>query len=94
MAPDWKDKFRTWLGTAKEVLYGLTVHELARELGKDRNQLNNMFLLMIFGDMAGLPFFPPYYSLRLLPYIIPSLETWKRSILREKDITDIIAVDI
>jgi hypothetical protein len=32
--------------------------------------------------------------MRLLPYIIPSLETWKRSLLREKDLTDFVAMDI
>jgi hypothetical protein len=32
--------------------------------------------------------------MRLLPHIIPSLETWKRRVLREKDLTDFIAQDI
>jgi len=41
-----------------------------------------------------LPLLPPYYSLRLLPYIIPSIEKWKRSLLREKDLTDFVAADI
>jgi hypothetical protein len=32
--------------------------------------------------------------LRLLPHIIPSLETWKRRVLREKDLTDFVAHDL
>jgi hypothetical protein len=51
-------------------------------------------MLIVFGDLVGLPLLPPYYSMRLLPYIIPSLETWKRSILREKDMTDFASIDI
>jgi len=42
----------------------------------------------------GLPLLPPYYSMRLLPYILPSIEKWKRSILREKDLTDFVSADI
>ena len=34
------------------------------------------------------------YSLRLLPYIVSSIEKWKGTLLREKDLTDFIAADI
>ena len=33
-------------------------------------------------------------SLRPLPYVIPSIEKWKRTLLREKDLTDVGAPDI
>jgi hypothetical protein len=42
--------------------------------------------------MLGLPLLPPYYTLRLLPYVIPSLERWKRVLLRERDWTDLIGL--
>jgi len=42
----------------------------------------------------GLPILPPYYSMKLLPYIIPSVKKWKRSLLREKDLTDFASIDI
>jgi len=51
-------------------------------------------MLSAFGDLVGLPLLPPYYSLRLLPYIVSSIEKWKRRLLREKDLTDFIAADI
>jgi hypothetical protein len=34
--------------------------------------------------MLGIPILPPYYGLRLLPFVAPQIETWKRSILRER----------
>jgi len=37
---------------------------------------------------------PPYYSMRLLPYIVPSVEKWKRSLLRERDLTDFVGTDL
>jgi hypothetical protein len=78
----------------KEILYGMTIHEMDLELKKERGNLDHLFMLVVFGDLIGLPLLPPYYSMRLLPYIIPSLETWKRSVLREKDLTDFVSVDI
>ncbi|MEW6266574.1 MAG: hypothetical protein AB1641_26180 [Thermodesulfobacteriota bacterium] len=93
--------FARLLGQAKglpkvlrEFMYGLTVHELNLELKKERGKLDHLFMLIVFGDLVGLPLLPPYYSMRLLPYIIPSLAKWKRSLLREKDLTDIVAKDL
>jgi len=37
---------------------------------------------------------PPYYAMRLLPYILPIIETWKRSLLRERDLTDFVSTDL
>ncbi|MGA2518662.1 MAG: hypothetical protein ABSG44_19230 [Thermodesulfobacteriota bacterium] len=78
----------------REILYGMTVHEMNLELRRDRESLDCLFMLMVFGDLLGLPLLPPYYSMRLLPYILPSIEKWKRSILREKDLTDFVSADI
>jgi hypothetical protein len=78
----------------KEILYGMTVHEMDLELKKERGNLDHLFMLVVFGDLVGLPLLPPYYSMRLLPFIIPSLQTWKRSVLREKDLTDFVSADL
>jgi hypothetical protein len=77
-----------------EVMYGLLLHESVLVMKKERGHLDNLFMLVIFGDMIGLPLLPPYYSLRLLPHIIPSLKTWRRRVLREKDVTDFVAHDL
>lgn len=77
-----------------EVMYGLLLHEPVLVMKKERGHLDNLFMLVIFGDMIGLPLLPPYYSLRVLPYIMPSLKTWRRRVLREKDVTDFVAHDL
>ena len=78
--------------TFREILYGMTVHEMDLDLRRERGSLDHLFMLVVFGDLVGLPLLPPYYSMRLLPYIIPSIETWKRSLLREKDLTDFVSI--
>ena len=78
----------------REIIYGLIFHEIVLVTKKERGHLDNLFMLVIFGDLIGLPLLPPYYSLRLLPHFIPSLEAWKRRILRERDLTDFVAHDL
>ena len=51
-----------------------------------RAALNKLFMLGVFGDMLGVPVLPPYYGLRLLPFVLPELGLWKRSVLREREL--------
>jgi hypothetical protein len=85
---------RGYLKVLKEIMYGFTIHEMDLEFRKERGSLDHLFMLVVFGDLVGLPLLPPYYSMRLLPYIVPSIEKWKRTILREKDLTDFVGTDI
>jgi hypothetical protein len=90
LASKWKNSLKV----LREILYGMTIHEMDLELKKERGHLDHLFILVVFGDLVGLPLLPPYYSMRLLPFIIPTIGTWKRSLLREKDLTDFVAADI
>ena len=82
------------LQVIREVFYGMTVYDWVRELEKARNEHNRLFTMMVFGDLIGVPILPPYYTLRLIPYIVPNLESWRRSMLRERDLTDLIDQEI
>jgi hypothetical protein len=75
---------------AKEMIYGMAAHDTARFALKTRGSMEHLFILITMGDMIGVPILPPYYSLRLLPYVVPNIASWKRRMLREKDISDAI----
>ena len=102
---NWKDsvrslisffisKYRSCGETLRGIFYGMTLHEMDLELKKEKSQANSLFMLIVFGDLLGLPILPPYYSMRLLPYIIPNLENWRRSLLRERDLSDLSSMDL
>ncbi len=76
---------------ASDMLYGATVYDMVRDLHKQRSELERLFVLTVFGDLLGVPILPPYYALRLLLYVVPQISTWKRRMLREKDLTDALA---
>ena len=72
----------------RQVIYGMAIHDQVRSLARQRGTLEHLFVLISFGDLLGVPILPPYYSLRLLPYVVPQIATWKRRMLREKDVSD------
>jgi len=74
----------------KEVLYGMAIHDQVRALNRQRASLEHLFVLISFGDLLGVPILPPYYSMRLLPFIVPLINNWRRRMLRERDVTDAI----
>jgi hypothetical protein len=76
------------------MFYGMTIYDWVREFEKQRAELERFFVLVVFGDILGIPILPPYYALRLLPFTVPRLETWKRSVLRERDLTELFDSEI
>lgn len=72
----------------KEVMYGMASHDMTRYAIRTRASMEHLFILVTMGDLLGVPILPPYYSMRLLPYVVPQIATWKRRMLREKDLTD------
>ena len=72
----------------REFFYGLYAYEFERQALELRGELESAFMLITVGDMLGVPVIPPIYSLRVLPYLVPSIASWKRRVLRERDLAD------
>ena len=96
-----KDRLAQWKGLARrvaivvgQILYGATVFEMVRDLKKERAQIERLFVVVVFGDLLGVPVLPPYYTLRLLPYVMPNITGWRHSMLRERDLTDLCDQEI
>ena len=79
---------KSFLQTAREFFYGLTAYEFEEHALEMRGSLETLFMAITFGDMLGLPIIPPYYSLRILPYVVPNIKTWKRRVSREREFSD------
>ena len=81
---------KSLLENLKSVLYGMAGHDMARYALKTRGSMEHLFILITMGDLLGIPILPPYYSLRLLPFIVPLINNWRRRMLRERDLLDAI----
>jgi hypothetical protein len=85
---DQKLPRRNILQSIREFLFGMVGLEIAEHALEMRASVESLFMLATVGDMLGIPVIPPYYSLRLLPYVVPHIATWKRRVLREREFTD------
>jgi hypothetical protein len=90
----WQQKVRELATMIGQMLYGMTVYEMVRDLNKERGMIERLFILVVFGDLLGVPLLPPYYALRLLPHVVPNIQGWRHSMLRERDLTDLCDQEI
>jgi hypothetical protein len=88
------NRFLKFFKALGDILYGASVYEMVRDLRKERSHLEHLFILVVFGDILGIPILPPYYTLHLLPYVMPNFMGWKRSLLRERDLSDLCDQEI
>jgi hypothetical protein len=72
----------------RDFMYGMMGYEFARHALETRSSLETIFMVSVVGDMVGVPVIPPYYSLRLLPFVVPEVSTWRRRVLREREFTE------
>ena len=79
-----RERLRVLRHAAGQVFYGMTAFEFVQHTNHMRHEQNVALMVLTFGDMIGIPVMPPYYALRLLPYVVPEIETWKRQVLRER----------
>ncbi len=82
------------LQSAREFFFGMTGYDFSRHALEMRADVESLFMLATFGDLVGVPILPPYYGLRLLPYVVPGVSGWKRRLLREKDVTEMHDFDL
>ncbi len=72
----------------KGALYGMAAHGHVTAALRTRMYLEHLFMFITLGDMLGVPVIPPYYSLKILPYAVPNIKSWKQRVFRERDFTD------
>lgn len=80
--------FKDRLQDLRAFLYGMTGYEFEQHAVELRSSMETLFMAVTFGDMLGLPIVPPYYALRLLPYVVPNISSWKRRVSRERELSD------
>ena len=76
------------LGTAlRDFIIGAALMEFQKVAREERTARQDLFLVVTFGDFIGVPILPSPYALRLLPHVVPNLESWKKRVVRKRDLT-------
>jgi hypothetical protein len=79
--------FRRFRKGLRDFIFGAALMEFTKVAREERTARQDLFLLLTFGDRLGVPILPSPYSLRLFPYVFPHLESWKKRMVRKRDLT-------
>jgi len=79
-----------FLQSIRDFIYGFFLHGMASEVYERKGALEDVFTLLFLGETIGVPVFPSFYSLRLVPYYTGRFLRWKREVLKPKDLLDIL----
>ena len=82
---DSEDGVRREWTAVKDFLYGLTGYSFVHHSREMKQDAEALFLVVTLGDLVGVPIMPPVHALRLLPYVVPEIEKWKRQLARQKE---------
>jgi hypothetical protein len=74
----------------KDFLYGFFLHGMVSGVHEEKRELEDVFMLFIVGEMIGVPVFPGFYHLRLVPYYAARFPRWKEKTLKPRDLLDIL----
>jgi hypothetical protein len=81
----FEDSVRRKWTAVKDFLYGLTGYSFVHHSLEMKHDAEALFLVVTLGDLVGVPIMPPVHALRLLPYVVPEIEKWKRQLARRKE---------
>lgn len=73
------------LQSMKHFLYGLTGYPFVHHAFEMKRETESIFMVLTLGELVGIPVMPPIYTLRLLPYLAPDVQKWKRQLARRKE---------
>jgi hypothetical protein len=69
----------------RQFWYGLTGYQFVRHALEMRHEAEALFMVVTMGDLLGVPILPPFYSLRLVPYVVPGMPAWKRRMAARRE---------
>jgi hypothetical protein len=78
----------------RAFLYGMIGYEFEAHAVEIRSSMQSLFMVVTFGDLVGLPVIPSYYAMRLLPFVVPNIATWKHRVLREHEFAENPELDL
>ena len=81
-----KIKYNQPFTTVSDFLDALFRDSATKIIRKEAFDLNDSFLLLLFGELLGLPNPFSYYALQLLPFLADEIEGWERRILGRRSI--------
>jgi len=74
----------------RDLFFGLFFYGLYQQVIHAKVKYENMFYALLITEFLGFPMTGNYYTLRLLPYVTGELDRYRKRLLREIDILELL----
>lgn len=78
MAADRGEKWRAWLSQARFFLEEAYSSRYRGAIARSRRDQDDLFMLLVFSEMMGVPNPASYYTLELQPLLLERFHDWHR----------------
>ncbi|MDW8042043.1 MAG: hypothetical protein RMJ75_04465 [Nitrososphaerota archaeon] len=73
-----------------EVFFGAFLFALYQQVIHTKVKYEDTFYALLFAEFLGFPMTSNYYTIRLLPYVAMELERYRKKLLREVDLLELL----
>ncbi|MDJ0272098.1 MAG: hypothetical protein QXN23_03175 [Candidatus Caldarchaeum sp.] len=70
----------------KDFFFGALLLGLYGEVVRLKQKYNDIFFSLVMGEFLGIPLLCNYFTLRLLPYLVPEIESARKRLLQDVDV--------
>ncbi|MDW8360105.1 MAG: hypothetical protein RMK31_05925, partial [Candidatus Caldarchaeum sp.] len=75
-----------WKQALKDFFFGALILGLYQNVASVKKKYDDIFFSLIMGEFLGIPLLGNYFTLRIVPYLLPDLERARLRLLRDVDI--------
>ncbi len=74
----------------RDLFFGMFYYGLYQQVLHVKVKYENMFYALLITEFLGFPMTGNYYTLRLLPYVAMELDKYRKRLLRETDLFELL----
>ncbi len=88
LGPTPEGRWRRLWHRINEFMWGFFVYEFWHGLHEERSRYSDALNVLMMGELLGIPLMNSTITLRLLPYMLPDLKSWKDRQLAEPEVLE------
>jgi len=74
----------------RDFFFGALILGLYQNVLRLKLKYDDIFFSLIMGEFLGLPLLGNYFTLRIIPYLMPDLERARMRLLRDVDLLELL----
>ncbi len=74
----------------RDFFFGALILGLYQNVVRLKMKYDDIFFSLIMGEFLGIPLLGNYFTLRILPYLLPELERARIRLLRDVDVLELL----